>query len=130
MQWILSMLILSSYFYLDVQVSTPTGGIQAIDGIVRAVILDSQYFITSANVHYIPLPPFFNCQVKLCADSHYGDDDPTQWAQPYIPYHCHLATIPCPDTLVDHQIIWWTPTIGDFSCSPRVWIGETLSAKI
>ena len=70
-----------------------------------------------ANTDYIPLP-FFDCQIKLHADSHYGDDDPTQWAQPYISYHCHFAAIPRPNTLVDHQIIWWTPIIGDFSCSP------------
>ena len=59
-----------------------------------------------------------NRQVKLHADSHYGDDDPTQWAQPYVPYHSHLAAIPHPNTLLNHRIIWWTPTIGDFSCPP------------
>jgi hypothetical protein len=57
--------------------------------------------------------------VKLRADSRYGDDDPTQWTQPYIAYHCHFAAIPRPNTLEDHQIIWWIPIIGDFSCSPR-----------
>jgi hypothetical protein len=29
-----------------------------------------------------------------------------------------MAAIPRPNTLVDHPIIWWTPTIGDLSCSP------------
>ena len=29
-----------------------------------------------------------------------------------------MAAIPRPNTLVDHQIIWWTPTIGDFACPP------------
>jgi hypothetical protein len=34
-------------------------------------------------------------------------------------YHSHLAAIPRPNTLLDHLIIWWTPAIGDVSCSPR-----------
>src|SRR6202522_551854 len=63
-------------------------------------------------------PPFGDCHVQLRADSRYGDDNPTQWAQPYVPYHCHMAAIPCPNTLLDHQIIWWTPTIGDCSSPP------------
>ncbi len=112
-----SMLTFSVYFYLDVQVST--GGIKALDGIVGAITLNGQFFITSANADYIPLPPFDDRQVKLRADSRYGDDDPIQWAQPYFPLYSHFAAIPRPNTLVDHLIIWWTPTIGDFSCSPR-----------
>jgi hypothetical protein len=71
-----------------------------------------------ANADYIPLSPFGNHHVKLRADTHYGDDDPTQWAQPYIPYHCYMAAIPCPNMLLDHQVIWWTPTIADLSCPP------------
>ena len=82
------------------------------------VIFDSQSFITSANADYIPLPPFGDCQVKLRANSRYGGNDPTQWPQPYNSYHSHLAAIPRPNTLSDHQIIWWIPTIGDFSCTP------------
>ena len=71
-----SMLLFIFVFYFDVQVST--GGIQALDGIVRAVILNGDFFITSANADYIPLPPFGDRQVQLCADSHYGDDNPIQ----------------------------------------------------
>src|ERR1700678_1512683 len=63
-------------------------------------------------------PPFGDCHVQLRADSRYGDDNPTQWAQPYVPYHCHMAAIPRPNTLLNHQIIWWTPTIGDCSSPP------------
>ena len=48
----------------------------------------------------------------------YGDNDPIQWAQPYIPYYSHFAAIPHPNMLIDHQIIWWTPTSGDFICPP------------
>jgi hypothetical protein len=104
-------------FYLDVQIST--GGIHSLDGLVGAVVLDGKSFITSANADYIPLPPFGDRHVRLRADSRYGDDDPTQWAQPYIAFHCHLAAVPRPNTLLDHQIIWWTPTIGDVSCPPN-----------
>ena len=112
-----SMLTFIRIFYLDVQFSTDR--IQALDGLLGAVILDGQNFITTANADYIPLPPFFDREIKLRADSRYGDDDPTQWAQPYSPYHSHLAAIPRPNTLLDHRIIWWTPIIGNFSCSPR-----------
>jgi hypothetical protein len=70
------------------------------------------------NTDYIPLPPFGNCHIKLRADTRYGDDNPTQWAQPYIAYHCHMAAIPRPNMLLDHQVIWWTPTITDLSCPP------------
>jgi hypothetical protein len=78
--------------------------------------LDGKSFITSANADDIHLPPFSNCHITLHADTCYGDDNPTQWAQPYVPYHCHMAAIPCPNTMLNHQIIWWTPTIGDLSC--------------
>ena len=104
-----------AFFYLDVQVST--GGIQAFDGILGAVILNSESFITTANADYIPLPPFGEHHIKLRADSRYGDNDPTQWAQPYLPYYSHLAAIPRPNTLLNHLIIWWKPIIGDFNCS-------------
>ena len=90
--------------YLNGLIST--GGLQSLDGLIGAVILDRKSFITSANTDYIPLPPFGDHHVKLCANTHYGDDDPTQWAQPYIPYHCHMAAIPHPNMLLDHQIIW------------------------
>lgn len=93
-------------------------GIQALDGIVGAVILEGRSFITSANADYIPLPPFEDRHIKLRADTRYGDDDPIQWPQPYHPLHCQLAAIPRPNTLRAHPIIWWTPVIGDFNCLP------------
>ena len=80
--------------------------------------LDGQSYITTANADYIPLPPFGERQVNLRADSRYGDDDPTQWPQPYLAFHSHFAAIPRPNTLSEHLIIWWTPHIGDYSISP------------
>jgi len=112
-----SMLTLFLYFYLDVQIST--GSVRSLDGLVGAVILNGKFFITSANADYIPFPPFDSRQVKLRADTRYGDDDPTQWPQPYIEFHCHLAGIPRPNTLLDHLVIWWTPTIADLTCPPH-----------
>ena len=29
-----------------------------------------------------------------------------------------MAAIPCPNMLLDHQIIWWTLTIADLRCLP------------
>ena len=84
------MLASFSIFCLNVQVSI--GGIQALDGLVSAIILDGQSYITSANADYIPLPPFGDCHIQLRADLHYGNDDPTQWAQPYNlyqPFRCY-----------------------------------------
>ena len=92
-QFIPSMLISFMYFfYLDFQVSTD---IQAIDGLIGAVILNSQSYITSANMDYIPLPPFGKHQVQLCADSRYSDDDDPLNG----PNHTLLITaiwLPCP----------------------------------
>lgn len=107
---------LNMFFHLDIQFLI--GGIRAIDGLFGAVILDGQSYITTPNADYIPLPPFGIRHVKLRADSRYGDDDPTQWPQPYIAFHSHLAAIPRPNTLTQHSIIWWTPTAGDFICPP------------
>ena len=90
------------------------GGVQAFDGVLGAVILESQSYITTAN--YIPLPPFGN-HVKLHADSHYGDDDPTQWPQPYLSYHSHFVTMPHSNSLDRHDIIWWAPNITNSDCT-------------
>ena len=62
------------WFYLIAYLSIDNIG--ALDGIIGAVILDGQSFITLANVDYIPLPPFGKCRLKLHADSHYGDNNP------------------------------------------------------
>ena len=111
-----SMSTLFIYFLSQCLIST--GGLWSLDDLIGAVILDGKSFITLANADYIPLPPFGNHHVKLHADTCYGDDNPIQWAQPSIPYHCHMAAILYPNTLVDHQIIQWTPTIADLSCLP------------
>ena len=83
---------------------------------------------------YSPLPPFGDRQLKLHTDSHYGCDDPIQWAQPYIPIHCHFAAIPLPqhtaqslNHMVDTSHWGFQLLAMQRAC---VWFRETLSAKI
>lgn len=69
----------------------------------------------SPNQDYIPYPPLSNQRpVQLRADSHYADDDPIIWPQPYIPYFLHYGAIPRPYTLPLHKIILFTPTHDHF----------------
>ena len=72
-----------------------SGKIGPLGGKVGAVIMDGEYFITSSNQTCIYTPPLGDQhQVRLCADSRYGDDDPVLWPQPYMPYHSHFGAIP------------------------------------
>ena len=94
--------------------------------------MDGQSYITTANANYIPLPPFGDHHIKLCADSCYGDDDPTQWPQPYLFYHSHFAAMPHPNNLDGHDIIWWAPTPGHFespTSSPVSGLGKLSCLK-
>jgi hypothetical protein len=52
--------------------------------------------------------------MRLRADSHYADDDPILWPQPYNTYFSHYAAIPHPGSLPLHDIIWWEPTRDHF----------------
>ena len=90
------------------------GNIGPLDGLFGAIILGGKSFITTVNADYIPLPPFGNHEVKLQADSCYGDDDPVQWPQPYLSFNSHFPAISCPNSLLNHQIIWWTLSLSDF----------------
>ena len=74
-----------------------TGGVAGLNGLVRALILGSQSFITPANANYIPLHSFGDCQIKLCTNSHYGNDNPIQCTQPYLLL-----------TLVSYLCIWFS----------------------
>ena len=62
------------------------------------------------------VPPFWNTDVKLCADVRYGPDDPTLWPQPWVEVYCHLGAIPRkPNDPNDPlAIMWWDPTRDDF----------------
>ena len=85
------------------------------DGKVGATILDGKFFITSPNQHFIFCPPLGDKRrMRLRADSHYADDDPILWPQPYNTYFSHYAAIPRPGSLPLHDIIWWEPTRDHF----------------
>ena len=120
---------LPSYFidyYFEVLAA---GNIGPLDGLFRAVILGEKSSITMANVDYISLPPFGNCEVKLQADSSYGDNDPIQWPQPYLSFNSHFPAILCPNSLLNHQIIWWMLSFSDFvshtlALSPLLGLGK------
>ena len=79
-----SMLIYFHFHFHFFSFSDLTSGVGTLNGLVGALILGGQSFITPANADYISLPSFGDCQIQLCADSHYGDDNPIQWAQPYL----------------------------------------------
>jgi hypothetical protein len=89
-----------------------------LNGKVGAIILDGCSFIMSPNQKHIPYPPLGDQHpVQLCMDSHYADDDPILWLQPFIPYFSHHGAIPWPSSLPLHSVIWLTPNIHEhFQC--------------
>ena len=97
--------------------------------------MDGDAFITSANQTYIFAPPLSDKrQVRLRADSRYGDDNPILWPQPYMQYNSHFGVIPQPNSLSQHDIIWWRPTQQHFIrhepvSSPIKGLGKLLLTK-
>jgi hypothetical protein len=85
-----------------------------MDGKVGAIIEDGTSFITSPNTDIIQLPPLGQREVFACEDGLYSDDDPMQWPQPFNQTYCHYGAIPRPETLPEHEVIWWEPTYDDF----------------
>jgi hypothetical protein len=86
------------------------------DGKVGAITKDGEYFVTSPTETHIPAPPIDDVRpVYLRADSRYGDGDPILWPQPYMAYNCHFGAIRRPNTLPQHNIMWWTPTDENFT---------------
>ena len=112
-----------------------SGKIGTLDGEVGALVLQDKFFITSANQPFIPNPPFSDQhQVRLRADSLYGDDDPILWPQLYMPCNAHFVAIPRPDSLEGHDIIWWRPEDRyfeqyRFGTSPFLGLGKLTSLK-
>ena len=115
-QFIPSMLISFMYFfYLDVQVSTD---IQAIDGLIGAVIFEQSILYHFSKHGLYSSAPIWQTSSPAVRWLVLQRQWSTQWAQPYSSYHSHLAAMPQPSPLLTHQIIWWTPSIGDFVCPP------------
>lgn len=85
------------------------------DGRVGAVVGNGEWFVTSPNMDFVPLPPFGrNRNMRIRTNFRYGKDDPLQWAQPYLASDCHLGAIPLrpgPDDPM--SIMWWIPEPSD-----------------
>ena len=105
------------------------GNIGLLNGLFGAIILGRKLLITTDNADYIPLPPFGDHEVKLWADSCYGNNDPIQWPQPYLSFNSHFPAIPHPNSLLDHQIIWCMLCLSNFvsympALSPLLGLGK------
>ena len=106
-----------------------------MDGIVRALLFDGEYFITTPNQPFIPKPLVGECKVVMHADSLYADDDPILWPQPYDSFNCHYTAILMPNSLLAHLIIWWEPKHNDFiplrdPTSPIQGLGKLSDSKL
>jgi len=68
--------------------------ITSFDGLVGA-ILDDGSIVTSPNAKTIYHPPLGGDRsVFLRSNLRFGDDDPLQWPQPFLPNYPHIACIP------------------------------------
>ena len=72
----------------------------------------SEWYISSPNSEYIPLPPGQWCNVYPCFDGCFGLDDHTQWPQPFSERYPHLSCIPT--KIEEHSVIWEDPLQHDF----------------
>lgn len=68
--------------------------ITPFDGLVGG-ILDDGYIVTSPNAKKIFYPPLGGDRsVFLRSNLRFGDDDPLQWPQPFLPSYPHIVCIP------------------------------------
>jgi hypothetical protein len=88
-----------------------------LDGLVGGVTSDGEHIITSPNCSTILGPLLEGDRSLFLRDNlRYGEDDPIQWPQAYLPQYRHFACIargpkPYPDAM---NILWWTPDRRDF----------------
>ncbi|KAK7453382.1 hypothetical protein VKT23_011646 [Stygiomarasmius scandens] len=96
--------------------SKPGTPLHSFDGQAGAVILDSGYFVTSPNMDVIYAPSLKLCSTRMHRDFHFGKDDPIYFPQPFHSPIAHLAVIPVPSILPDHNLAlaWYQPTSHDF----------------
>ena len=73
-----------------------------------------EYYISSANYDHILLPPGPTCNVFARSDGRYGQDDHTQWPQPYSRKYPFLCCILKKSDDSDHSVIWQDPVYDDF----------------
>jgi hypothetical protein len=94
------------------------------DGLVGAIIPETEIFITSPNCTFIPFPPLGdNRDIFLRSDARFGMDDPIQYPQPYNEYFCHLPAIPLPpkngDPYYSQKFMWANVQKEDFAYASR-----------
>ncbi|KAG6914082.1 hypothetical protein DXG01_002499, partial [Tephrocybe rancida] len=91
--------------------------IKAFNGLCGALVDNGKWIVTSPNMKRIFYPPLGGDRpIYLRKSLRYGDDDPIQWPQNFIPDAPHLPCIPIRknDTEDPMQILWWMPTEADF----------------
>ena len=94
------------------KISVPLG---PFDGRVAVIHpLSPEWYISSPNAEYIPLPPGQRCNVYPRFDGRFGPDDHTQWPQPFSEKYPHLSCIPKKMAGHAHSIIWEDPLQHDF----------------
>ncbi|KAJ7615115.1 hypothetical protein DFH06DRAFT_1343970 [Mycena polygramma] len=94
------------------------------DSQLAAVIEDGSYFITSPNAERILAPALGPTRLlHLRQDGLWGDDDPIQWPQIFVPDYCHFSSIPAPPQTVEARqtnanilALWYNPTREQFIC--------------
>jgi hypothetical protein len=85
------------------------------DGRVAAIHpLSDDWYISSPNSDYIPMPPGPRCNVYTRYDGRFGPDDHTQWPQPFSQRFPHLCCIPKQMDGSEHSVIWQDPPRQDF----------------
>lgn len=71
--------------------------------------------MTTPNATFVPSPPFGSARpLYRRVDGRYGEDDFTQWPQPYSTTNPHHAAIPCKMPTGPLSIMWLDPGPGDF----------------
>jgi hypothetical protein len=94
------------------------------DGLVGAVVCDGQYIVTSPNTDVIFVPALGgDHSLFLRTSLRFGDDDPLQWPQPWVPEYPHLACIPVPTETGPLSIMQWMPEYHDFVLDRGILIG-------
>jgi hypothetical protein len=94
------------------KISVPLG---LFDGRVAVIHPSSpEWYISSPNAEYIPLPPGQRCNVYPCFDGRFGPDNHTQWPQPFSEKYLHLSCIPKKMADHEHSVIWQDPLQYDF----------------
>ena len=85
------------------------------DGLVGAVICDGQYIVTSPNANTIFNPPLGgDHSLFLRTNLRFGDDNPLQWPQPWVPDYPHLPCIPLVHTQCEQSSMMQMPDHHDF----------------